>query len=109
MLNNITLHTNNSFGKMMDVFAQKNPEFFKGMKYNIPEKAVKIVNVEIDRGEMLVFFDTNTWDVKDGLIYNDEGFLNELRAALAEVGFNDEIDYSEQGMQGKDFVSLDIL
>jgi hypothetical protein len=59
-------------------------------------------------GEMRVFFDTSTWDIsKDGLIYTDKLFENELNAYLATLGLP-EAEYSEQGMQGEDFVSFDI-
>lgn len=64
-------------------------------------------------GELRVYFDTNTWNVhRDGLIYTDKNFLEELRAALNDMGFEpeavDDIHYSEQGMQGDDYVSLDV-
>ena len=63
-------------------------------------------------GELRVYFDTNSWSVrKDGLIYTDELFMRELRKALsnfldARVGTS--VDYSEQGMQGRNYVSCDV-
>ena len=62
-----------------------------------------------DFGELRVHFD-KTWDVrKDGLIYTDSLFLVMLREKLAECGFNAAgVDYSEQGMQGDNYVSLDV-
>lgn len=65
-------------------------------------------------GELRVYFTRGSWDVDtDGLIYTDPGFLKALRAALVErVGLTPaaarEVDYTEQGMQGSDFVSLDV-
>jgi len=61
-------------------------------------------------GELRVYFDTNTWNVnEDGLIYTDKQFMDELRGALEVSGLNDvDISYSEQGMQGGDYVSLDV-
>jgi hypothetical protein len=61
-------------------------------------------------GELRVYYDTNTWDIKhDGLPYTDKQFLDDLRGCLEVMGLNDEdIEYSEQGMQGKDYVSLDV-
>ena len=57
------------------------------------------------RGELRVYFATKTWNVEtDGLIYTDPAFLEHIRVAF---GTND-IDYSEQGMQGDDFVSFDV-
>ena len=61
-------------------------------------------------GELRVQFDTKTWDVnKHGLIYTDKGFLRELREFLDAHGLEGkDVDYSEQGMQGDDYVSLDV-
>ncbi len=60
-------------------------------------------------GELRVYFDTDTWDTsKDGLIYTDTLFLKELREFLTAHGLpGDDVCYSEQGMQGDDYVSLD--
>jgi len=59
-------------------------------------------------GELRVFFDTSTWDVsEDGLIYSDRLFLTELNKFLATLDMP-AAEYSEQGMQGEDFVSLDV-
>ena len=82
-------------------------------------KAVDIVNINIGYldedlgfGELRVYFDTRTWDInKDGLIYTDSQFEEELRNLLCTAGFTKEeaedVSYSEQGMQGDDYVSLD--
>ena len=61
-------------------------------------------------GELRVYFDTASWDInKDGLIYTDRQFLKELREFLSTLGFaGNDVEYSEQGMQGDDFVSCDI-
>ena len=62
-------------------------------------------NNDFDFGELRVYFDTNTWNVDDdGLIYTDPAFLDFVREAFG----TDDIDYSEQGMQGTGFVSFDI-
>ena len=56
-------------------------------------------------GELRVYFNTDTWNIDtDGLIYTDPAFLESIRLAF---GTND-INYSEQGMQGTDFVSFDV-
>jgi len=78
-------------------------------------KAVEIVDMrmgyvadEKDFGELCVYFNTADWDVNvDGLIYTDSEFLHELNAFLVEQGLC-AVDYSEQGMQGDDYVSLDV-
>lgn len=61
-------------------------------------------------GELRIYFDTATWNVEDnGLIYTDKGFIDELRGYLELNGLNDkDVGYSEQGMQGSDYVSLDV-
>jgi hypothetical protein len=80
-------------------------------------KAVKITklvlaytNDELDFGELCVYFNTRTWDVrKDGLIYTDSLFLEELCELLTDMGYDvSDVSYSEQGMQGEDYVSLDV-
>jgi hypothetical protein len=60
-------------------------------------------------GELQVYFDTSTWDVNvDGLIYTDRLFITELRTFLDSQGLpGADVSYSEQGMQGDDYVSLD--
>lgn len=86
------------------------------------ERAVVVTNMELGVGtiwegdtdadafgEFRVYFDTETWDTaKDGLIYTDKGFLRELREFLTAHGLpGEDVCYSEQGMQGDDYVSLD--
>ena len=61
-------------------------------------------------GELRVYFDTETWDVsKDGLIYTDRLFEKELQEFLTQHGLvGKDVSYSEQGMQGDDYVSCDV-
>lgn len=72
--------------------------------------SVPYVNDERDFGELRVYFDTNTWDVNtDGLIYTDRQFELELREFLNSQGLvGEDVGYSEQGMQGDDYVSCDV-
>lgn len=76
----------------------------------VTDMRVTYVNDEKDFGELRVYFNTATWDVnKDGLIYTDNLFLKELREFLNGQGLaGADVDYSEQGMQGNKFVSLDV-
>lgn len=74
--------------------------------------SVDYVNDEHTFGELRVHFNSS-WDVnKDGLIYTDSLFLRELRKELITAGFTKaaaaDVDYSEQGMQGDTYVSLDV-
>lgn len=67
-------------------------------------------NDELDFGELRVYFNTATWDVnKLGLIYTDSLFLEDLCLMLDNLGFDaSDVSYSEQGMQGDNYVSCDV-
>ena len=71
---------------------------------------VPYVNDERDFGELCVYFNDSHWDVNiDGLIYTDKDFLAELRMFLDQHGLpGADVEYSEQGMQGDDYVSFDV-
>jgi hypothetical protein len=63
-------------------------------------------------GELRVFFSTKEWNIqKYGLIYTDFEWLRQFRNKLIENGFSKKaanaVSYSEQGMQGDNYVSLD--
>jgi hypothetical protein len=58
-------------------------------------------------------FTTGSWNVPGhGLIYTDKLWMKEFKAGLRSLGFSikavQNIGYSEQGMQGDDFVSMDV-
>lgn len=81
------------------------------------KKTVKTTGIDVPYisndgtlGELCVYFDTATWDTsKDGLIYTDQTFLSQLKDELALAGFDPiDVSYSEQGMQGNNYVSLDV-
>lgn len=81
------------------------------------KKQVRCVGLELSYynedksfGELRVFFDCDTWNVhQDGLIYTDALFEKELTQELNKFGlYGYDISYSEQGMQGDNFVSLDV-
>lgn len=76
----------------------------------ITNMQVAYCNDERDFGELRVYFDQATWNTEfDGLIYTDSDFLNELQLFLVQHGLaGADVDYSEQGMQGDDYVSLDV-
>lgn len=72
------------------------------------------VSEDQEFGELRVHFNTNSWrpDI-NGLIYTDEGFMESLADWLTGVqkyseDAVDEVDYSEQGMQGDNYVSFDV-
>jgi hypothetical protein len=61
-----------------------------------------MVNVYLYRG---------TWNTdKHGLVYTDKLWIKELRDVMVDAGFKHlkKIDYTEQGMQGDDYVSLEV-
>lgn len=84
------------------------------------EKTVTVLRVALindyedgDLGELCAYFDTRTWDVSEnGLIYTDPRWIGEFRALMRSLGFTsqacDDITYSEQGMQGNNYVSMDV-
>jgi hypothetical protein len=64
-------------------------------------------------GELRAVFSRNDWNVdKHGLIYTDKGWMKDFRSLLQDIGFSEngsnDIEYSEQGMQGDSYVSFDI-
>ena len=77
----------------------------------IVDMQVAYINDERDFGELRVYFNTQDWDVNtDGLIYTDKQWRNELQAFLDAHGLpGKDVCYSEQGMQGDNYVSLDIV
>lgn len=85
--------------------------------WSYEERTVKINDLKIgylteNFGELRAYFGNKNWDTeKHGLIYTDRLFIKELRKNLEKIGFSkkaaNDVDYSEQGMQGDNYVSLD--
>jgi hypothetical protein len=83
-------------------------------------KAVQVLRVELaycndecDFGELRAYFNTNSWNCNEyGLIYTDKVWIDEFRALMRSLGFTrtavNAISYSEQGMQGDNYVSMDV-
>lgn len=80
-------------------------------------KAVRVTELRLgdvsddeEFGELCVHFNTDDWRVdKDGLIYTDGQFEAELCAYLTSIGLDaSDVGYSEQGMQGDNYVSCDV-
>ena len=76
----------------------------------VTKMGITYLNDENDFGELRVYFDTNSWNVnQDGLIYTDKLFLETLKAYMLDMGYDgSDVSYSEQGMQGDNYVSLDV-
>lgn len=98
----------------------------KGLWSDTP-KAIKIKKLVIeydnesnqddksgDGGSLKVYFNKSDWKTdRDGLIYTDPKFLKELISFLKndmniKSATSSNIGYSEQGMQGSDYVDLDV-
>ena len=79
-------------------------------------KAVEVTDMKLgyvsdegDFGELRVYFNTDTWNVNtDGLIYTDSRFKQDLMQFVQAHGLVVDLCYSEQGMQGDNYVSLDV-
>ena len=74
---------------------------------------LQYINDERDFGELCIHFTADSWDVSTmGLIYTDKQFKAELREYLVSLGFTqaeaNDVEYSEQGMQGDNYVSCDV-
>lgn len=93
----------------------------RGLWSNVA-KAIRITDMQLGKGtiwegdtlddafgELRVYFNTEDWDTReDGLIYTDRLFIKELQEFLDAHGLpGKDVCYSEQGMQGDDYVSLD--
>ncbi len=90
----------------------------KATAVDIEKLDLQYITNERDFGELCVYFATdelgcNCWDTSvDGLIYTDKLFMQELRTYLQTLGFTlaeaNDVSYSEQGMQGDNYVSCDV-
>lgn len=71
------------------------------------------VNDEGDFGELRAYFDPQEWDTdNNGLIYTDKAWMSSFLSCMATMGFSvqalADIGYSEAGMQGGNYVSMDV-
>ena len=79
------------------------------MAVHITDMQLRDVTADGEFAELCVYFGPS-WDTSvHGLIYTDPQWLTELRAFLGQHGLpGHDVEYSEQGMQGDDYVSLDV-
>ena len=75
--------------------------------------ALAYIDDENTFGELRAYFDPAEWDVEnDGLIYSDMGWKHSFLTCMETLGFSADailaISYSEQGMQGESYVSMDV-
>lgn len=86
-------------------------------------KLVKITKLSLTKytydgktwGSLNAYFDPESWNVEtDGLVYTDKLFLNDFveelseRTSLLNGTAYFDLDYSERGMQGADFINFDV-
>jgi hypothetical protein len=76
----------------------------------VTELRLQWVDEDESFGELCVHFNTDDWRVdKLGLIYTDRQFEAELCEYLTSIGLDgSDCGYSEQGMQGDNYVSCDV-
>lgn len=63
--------------------------------------------------ELRVYFTKKDWDTNNhGIIYTDRNWIKDLRSHFKNMGYSSkaikEVDYTEAGMQGQNYVSLDV-
>ena len=92
----------------------------RGYWSTVARKSIRIDRVAIasvsddgEYGELRAYFDESEWNVEsDGLIYSDQAWMKSFRSCMATLGFSvqalADIGYTEQGMQGTEYVSLDV-
>ena len=92
----------------------------KGYWSTVARKSIRINRVAVasvsddgEYGELRAYFDESEWNVEsDGLIYSDQAWMKSFRSCMATLGFSVQalaaISYTEQGMQGTEYVSLDV-
>ena len=87
-------------------------------KIDIGYSSLKYYPDEPFFGELRAYFEPHgytegSWNTEGhGLIYTDKLWLREFKAGMRALGFSTlavrDIGYSEQGMQGLDYVSMDV-
>ena len=97
--------------------------FWSSEKRKVKIDSIEIESITDDNGDEIyvgdktrtpvmlylrVFFNRKNWNTEEhGLIYTDEKWIAELRKGLREIGVTATgLEYTEQGMQGDDYVSL---
>lgn len=86
----------------------------KRKSVTINRVAIAYVDDEGTFGELRAYFNPAEWDVdNDGLMYSDMGWKHSFLTCMEKTfGFSPDaildISYSEQGMQGMDYVSMDV-
>jgi len=86
----------------------------KAKTVGIKRVRLAYVDDEGEFGELRAYFDPEEWDIDtDGLIYTDMMWKHSFLTCMENVlGFSPDatldVSYSEQGMQGHNYVSMDV-
>jgi hypothetical protein len=83
------------------------------IKFDLNWFDVNCFNDNFNYFELRAYWDKRTWSVKKhGLVYTDELWLKTLKNNLINLGFSKiglkGLTYSEQGLQGNDYVGMDV-
>jgi len=88
------------------------------IRLEIGYSSLKYYPEEPFQGELRAYFEPSgfnlgSWNCAGhGLIYTDKLWMREFKAGLRDIGLSikavQDVSYSEQGMQGDDYVSMDI-
>ena len=84
-----------------------------GRRVRITKLDLLYVNEGSSFGELIAYFNPDDWYWReDGLIYTDRLWLSLFKKELVNIGFSEEavesVEYSEQGMQRSEYVSMDV-
>ena len=91
--------------------------YWSSTKKSVTINRVRLAYIDEDDGnfgELRAYFDPKEWNIDDdGLIYTDSGWKQSFLTCMENVlGFSPDaildISYSEQGMQGDNYVSMDV-
>ncbi len=90
--------------------------YWSGKVKTVKINRVRLAYIDEDStfGELRAYFDPKEWDVDaDGLIYTDMMWKHSFLTCMENhFGFSPEaildVSYSEQGMQGHNYVSMDV-
>jgi hypothetical protein len=88
--------------------------------WNRVNKDIRVVKLDLNHDyqfqsfELRAYWDKRNWNVnRHGLIYTDCLWFSSFKKSLIHLGFSKDslkaLGYSEQGMQGNDYVSMDVV
>jgi len=71
------------------------------------ELSLNYISDDLDHGELMAKL--QGWNHEErGIVYTDPLWIKQFKKKLCELGGNNDVGYSEAGMQGDDYVDLDV-